>query len=85
MNIIWQGIDNLSGVKYVEIQYKVNSGGGWQTLATGSGMGWASLSVDPHNIYYFRARAQDEAGNWSSYSVEIPIAANILYLPILVR
>jgi hypothetical protein len=56
-----------SGVSCYDVQYRDGAGGtwtGWQDCTTGTSAAFAG--ADGHT-YYFRSRAQDNAGNWEGY------------------
>lgn len=85
LNIIWQSEDNLTGVQLVEIQYRTLSSD-WQTLITSSNaIGWYAFQADHNEIYAFRVRAQDNAGNWSTFGREFYVAEAVIFLPMVSR
>jgi hypothetical protein len=67
--VTWSGMDNLSGITYYDIEYKVGSGGVWTswiaaTSATSAVFGPTNpVVVTVGQTYYFRVRANDQAGN----------------------
>lgn len=81
--INWISIDNLSGVSQVELQYKIGRNGIWQPLTTGLESGNVQLAIAGGITHYIRARALDNAGNWSTFSYEEPIKKNGIFLPII--
>ena len=63
----WEGSDDVSGVKWYDIQYKQGSGGTWTDWLTGTTQASATLHATSTYTYYFQSRAQDHAGNWEDY------------------
>jgi hypothetical protein len=61
----WSASDNGSGVSSYELQRSIN-GGTWTdvllSLATTT-----TQNLEPSNVYSFRVRAKDAAGNWSGW------------------
>lgn len=62
----WVGTDNVSGVKWYDIQVRT-AGGNWTDWLTQRTDTEAVYQVKRGQIYYFRSRAQDNAGNWEPY------------------
>jgi hypothetical protein len=65
----WDSSDNLSGIQRYNVQYKDGADGvwtDWQTGISSNQTGHDFLGEEGHT-YYFRAQAQDRAGNWSAY------------------
>ncbi len=57
----WSGSDDLSGISYFEIQYRVGEQGTWQDWDV-YGNKSATFSKQPGKTVYFRSRATDNAG-----------------------
>ena len=63
----WSGSDNLSGVKYYDLQGRVN-GGNWQTiLEETTQTSFTVTGVQNGATYDFRTRAADNVGNVQNY------------------
>ena len=90
LTVRWVGEDDISGVKWYDIQVQLDSGE-WQNWLTSTTAQESSYSVMPGHRYAFRTRAQDYAGNWESYrntemSIAIPITTELRqYLPSIHR
>lgn len=63
-NVSWDGQDNPggSGIHHFDIQFRVN-GGGWQNWQMATSHRSASFTGTNGNLYEFRSRAIDNAGN----------------------
>jgi hypothetical protein len=95
-DVSWSGTDNLSGIDTYWVQYRVGSGGtwtDWQSSATASSatFGPASpVTVERDQTYYFRARAEDNAGNVESWpggdgDSETYVEMFKIYLPVTLK
>lgn len=64
----WNGQDNPggSGVRHFDIQFRVN-GGGWQNWQMSTPQRSASFTGTNGNLYEFRSRAVDNAGNVGAF------------------
>jgi len=99
--VSWSGSDGLSGIGSYDVQYRVDVGGTWTawktgTTATSATFGpSAPVTVEADRTYYFRARAQDRAGNQGQYaggdgdcSIQVTSPEpeeKYVYLPIVMR
>ena len=63
----WEGSDDVSGVKWYDIQYKQGSAGTWTGWLTRATQTSATFNATPGYTYYFQSRAEDHAGNWEDY------------------
>jgi hypothetical protein len=59
-----------SGVARYEVQERKDTSPVWKTIATPAGdkLNMFIQDKEPGSFYYYRVRAQDEAGNWSAWS-----------------
>jgi PKD repeat protein len=66
--VSWSGSDDTSAVACYDVQHRHGPDGAWD--------GWQTCTTDvkatfttgtPEHTYYFRSRAQDNAGNWEDY------------------
>jgi hypothetical protein len=66
--IAWGGQDNLSGIKSYTLQYRPDGSGAWTTLMQRTASRSYLFKGKAGRTYYFRVRANDNAGNgrWSS-------------------
>ncbi|MFQ5341599.1 MAG: hypothetical protein ACE5F6_08660, partial [Anaerolineae bacterium] len=62
----WAGTDDLSGVKWYDIQVRTAEGA-WADWLAQTTETAAVYQVKPGQVYYFQSRAQDNAGNWEEY------------------
>lgn len=64
----WTGVDNSggSGLKLFHIQSRVGAAGSWADFYIGSDTSKSFTGVSG-TTYYFRSRAQDNAGNWEDF------------------
>jgi len=64
--VSWEGSDALSGIRWYDVQYKKDNGPwiDWLTHTTRTSEQFAG---ERGHTYYFRCRAQDNAGNWEDY------------------
>jgi lysophospholipase L1-like esterase len=70
----WQGADACSQVAAFEVQYLVGSSSVWQTWFSATSSTGAILdpaSPQYGEVYQFRVRARDQAGNWSDWSAPV--------------
>lgn len=75
--ITWYGEDNLSGIKWFDVQYRENEEDGW--------MDWLNETTLTSKIfegidgitYYFRSRAKDVAGNREDYSEDYEAVSTV--------
>ena len=86
----WEGSDDVSGVKWYDIQYKQGSAGAWTDWLTRTTQTSATFNATPGHTYYFQSRAEDHAGNWEDYPggdgdahICIPTFTYGVYLPLL--
>ena len=66
-SISWSASDVTSGVSCYDVQYRDGAVGtwtAWKSCTTGT---LATFTGADGHTYYFRSRAQDNAGNWESY------------------
>ena len=63
----WEGNDDVSGVKWYDVQYKQGSAGTWTDWLTGTTQTSATFNATSGYTYYFQSRAEDNAGNWEDY------------------
>lgn len=66
VNIHWSGNDDVSGVKWYDLQVKEDSGLWTEWLSHVNYLESTYLATKGH-AYSFRIRAQDNAGNWASF------------------
>ena len=89
----WEGSDDVSGVKWYDIQYKQGSAGTWTDWLTRTTQTFATFNATSGYTYYFQSRAEDHAGNWEDYPggdgdahIGVPGAGQYrLYLPIVMK
>ena len=89
----WEGSDDVSGVKWYDVQYKQGSAGTWTDWLTGTTQTSATFNATPGHTYYLQSRAEDHAGNWEDYPggdgdahIGVPGAGQYrLYLPIVMK
>ena len=67
VNVEWEGSDDVSGVKWYDVQYKQGSAGTWTDWLTGTTQTSATFNAASGYTYYFQSRAEDNAGNWEDY------------------
>jgi hypothetical protein len=73
----WTGSDNLSGIRYFEIQQSVNSGP-WSTLPQIDGsLNTAWVITNPGNQYSYRMRGIDQSGNTENYPAAAETSTNV--------
>ncbi|MEW6679857.1 MAG: DNRLRE domain-containing protein [bacterium] len=65
--VSWSGSDDISGIKYYDVQYKDGQNGSWIDWKTNVTDTSASFSGANGHTYYFQCKAQDKAGNWEAY------------------
>lgn len=69
----WSKSDDLSGIAFYDLEYRVGVRGDWKSWMTGISTLSASFGpstpviVQPGFTYYFRVRAGDQAGNLESF------------------
>jgi hypothetical protein len=62
--LFWQGTDHRSGIATYDIEVRADTSGTWQPLLTSTVQVTAVYTPpDPNQIYWFRSRARDKAGN----------------------
>ena len=66
--LAWSGTDNGSGIKEYQLQQSTNGGAYSDIVLSTKTATLATLSLDPGKTYQYRVRAQDQAGNWSSWA-----------------
>lgn len=76
IDLSWGATDGQSAVVAYSVEYRVGLGGTWAPISGLSPTGSTSASFTPSTpqygqTYYFRASAQDAAGNWSAPSAEV--------------
>ena len=64
----WDSYDNLSGIASYDVQYRDGAGGTWTNLLADTTDTYYRFVGQDGRIYYFRARARDNAGNLSNYA-----------------
>lgn len=64
--VSWGGFDALSGIKWYNVQYKKDDGP-WTNWLTHTTLTSKQFTGERGHTYYFRCRAQDNAGNWEDY------------------
>ncbi len=67
--ISWSGIDpynGSSGIKYFDVQYKINSNGSWLPLYSGNNTS-ITMTLSRGNTYYFQCRATDNVLHVEEY------------------
>ena len=86
-HVDWTGSDNLSGIDYIELQEKVNTGT-WTTYPPIDGINTRHWIVGlPGNVYAYRMRGVDHSGNSETYpssaetSTSIPNADVLCFAP----
>lgn len=67
VTVSWSGSDTGSGVTVYDVQVRDGVNGDWQDWLTGITRTAATFTGVEKHTYYFRSRAQDDAGNWESY------------------
>ncbi len=63
----WEGSDDVSGLKWYDVQYKQGSAGTWTDWLTRTTQTSATFNATSGYTYYFQSRAEDRAGNWEGY------------------
>jgi hypothetical protein len=83
ITLTWTASDAESGIWYLQIQSSTNPDGPWTTVASlneTQGVTQTVIHVDEDAVFYFRARARDQVGNWelwpSGYEVRTDVDAN---------
>jgi hypothetical protein len=78
----WNGTDQISGIKWFDLQYK-DGNGPWTDWLQHSTRSSSIFSVQPGHNYSFRVRALDNAGNQQDYPLEAgtTIVVRQKYLP----
>jgi len=64
--VSWEGSDALSGIRWYDVQYKKDNGS-WTDWLTHTTLTSEQFTGERGHTYYFRCRAQDNAGNWEDY------------------
>ena len=64
----WTGSDAWSEIGAFDIQVRDGYGGTWTAWLTGTAASSSVFTGTHGHTYYFRARAQDTAGNWGSFT-----------------
>jgi len=67
--VTWSGTDATSGLTSFDVQYRAGAGGAWTDWLTNTTAISASFTGQDGQTYAFRARARDNAGNGSAYSL----------------
>jgi hypothetical protein len=66
-SLSWSGSDATSGVSCYDVQHREGVGGAWTDWYTCTISATANFTGECDNTYFFRSRAQDNAGNWETY------------------
>ncbi|MCB0114635.1 MAG: LamG domain-containing protein [Caldilineaceae bacterium] len=66
--VSWGGDDNLSGVLWHDVQVKVGDNGEWTDWLVQTENSEAVYDAVQGEVYSFRVRSEDNAGNWSDFS-----------------
>ena len=66
-DVEWTGEDKESGVYSFDIEYKEGEKGKWKIWLKETKSRATSFKGEDGITYYFRAKARDNAGNWSEY------------------
>jgi len=64
--VSWEGSDALSGIKWYDVQYKKDNRS-WTDWLAHTTLTSEQFTGECGHTYYFRCRAQDNAGNWEDY------------------
>ena len=67
--VTWGGDDNLSGIVDHGVQFRDGASGIWTDWYSCTISTSASFDGVNGHTYYFRSRAQDNAGNWEAYPI----------------
>ncbi len=65
--VSWSGQDALSGLKCFDVQVREDEGGDYSDWLAATERGEETYRSSGSGFYYFRCRAQDQAGNWGPY------------------
>ncbi|MFN2226171.1 MAG: GDSL-type esterase/lipase family protein, partial [Anaerolineae bacterium] len=76
IDLSWWAADELSAITAYRVEYRVGTGGTWTAIpglypTTATGASFSPSPAQYGQTYYFRASAQDSAGNWSAPSAEV--------------
>ncbi len=63
----WGGSDDRSGIRWYDVQVRDGERGEWQDWLVNTTETFALFTGHPGHTYYFRCRAQDNAGNREEY------------------
>jgi len=66
-SVNWSGADAETGLMYYDVQYRIGNNGQWLNWLTQTTNTIATFTGQLTNIYYYRTRAWDMAGNVESY------------------
>ncbi len=66
-DISWNGEDKESGVYCFDVEYREGEKGKWKTWLKETKARTSVFKGEDGITYYFRAKARDNAGNWSEY------------------
>jgi hypothetical protein len=94
--VSWSGSDATTHVASYDVQYRVGSGGSWTTWRTATQdtsavFGpTAPVTVMRDQVYFFRIRARDEAGNVSGYAggtgdTQTRVEKVSVFIPVVIR
>ena len=64
--VSWEGSDALSGIRWYDVQYKKDDGS-WTDWLAHTTLTSEQFTGACGHTYYFRCRAEDNAGNWEDY------------------
>lgn len=76
ISLSWWATDDLSDIVAYYVEYRVGLGGTWTAIpgldpTTSTSASFTPSPAQYGRTYYFRASAQDQAGNWSLPSAEV--------------
>ncbi|MBX3052263.1 MAG: hypothetical protein KF753_12345 [Caldilineaceae bacterium] len=89
IHVQWSGIDDVSGILRYDIQVRIDTGS-WTDWMIETSQTQAIYPAEPGQVYSFRTRAQDNAGNWEEYTANNIRSISVdghstLYLPSISR
>lgn len=81
LSLTWEAADTQTGYWYTEIQAARNSDGPWDDLAgplqTVGRFSFDATDITQDGVWYFRARARDQAGNWEAWPTTAEISTTL--------